>query len=69
LTGHAGEPTLTVPALRKEKAMRFVTSAFAAVVLSAFVAGSALACMGHPKGHVQTDKPQTEQSTVASDKK
>ena len=49
--------------------MRIVTSAFAAVVLSAFVAGAALACSGHPQGHVQTDKPQTEQSTVASEKK
>jgi hypothetical protein len=49
--------------------MRIVTSAFAAVVLSAFVAGSALACMGHPQGHAQTEKPKTEQSTVASEKK
>ena len=34
-----------------------------------FTGGVALACSGHPGGHAQTQKPDTEQSTVSSDKK
>ena len=39
------------------------------LALAAFTAGAALACAGHPAGHAQTQKPDTEQSTVTSDKK
>ncbi len=49
--------------------MRIVKAAVLGLVLSAFAAGTALACPGHPAGHAQTEKPQTEQSTVSSDKK
>ncbi len=39
------------------------------LALAAFTAGAALACAGHPGGHAQSQKPDTEQSTVTSDKK
>lgn len=49
--------------------MRVVKSTVLGLALAAFTAGAALACEGHPAGHAQTQKPDTEQSTVASDQK
>ncbi len=49
--------------------MRIVKRAVLGLALAAFTAGVALACAGHPGGHAQTQKPDTEQSTVSSDKK
>jgi hypothetical protein len=49
--------------------MRIVRSAVLGLAFAAFTGGVALACAGHPGGHAQTDKPNTEQSTVSSDKK
>lgn len=49
--------------------MRIVKSAALGLVLAAFAAGAAIACPGHPQGHAQTEKPQSEQSTVSSEKK
>ena len=49
--------------------MRIVKRAVLGLALAAFAAGTALACSGHPGGHAQTQKPDTEQSTVTSDKK
>ncbi len=49
--------------------MRIVKSTVLGLVVSAFAASAALACGAHPGGHAQTDKPQTEQSTVSSEKK
>jgi hypothetical protein len=37
--------------------------------LAAFTAGAALACMGHTAAQHETKKPDTQQSTVTSDKK
>ncbi|HEY7608652.1 MAG TPA: hypothetical protein VIF14_05415 [Alphaproteobacteria bacterium] len=48
--------------------MRIVKSTVLGLALAAFAAGAALACAGHPGGHAQTQKPDTEQSTVTSDK-
>ena len=49
--------------------MRIVKRTVLGMALAAFTAGAALACAGHPGGHAQTQKPDTEQSTVSSDKK
>jgi hypothetical protein len=49
--------------------MRIVKSTVLGLALAAFTAGAALACQGHPGGHAQSEKPNTEQSTVSSDKK
>ena len=49
--------------------MRIVKSTVLGLAVAAFTAGVALACGGHPGGHAQTQKPDTEQSTVTSDKK
>lgn len=49
--------------------MRIVKRTVLGMALAAFTAGAALACAGHPGGHAQTQKPDTEQSTVTSDKK
>jgi hypothetical protein len=49
--------------------MRIVKSTVLGLAFAAFTAGAALACAGHPGGHAQTQKPDTEQSTVTSDKK
>jgi hypothetical protein len=49
--------------------MRIVKSTVLGLALTAFTAGVALACAGHPGGHAQSEKPNTEQSTVSSDKK
>jgi hypothetical protein len=49
--------------------MRIVKRTVLGLALAAFAAGTALACAGHPGGHAQTEKPNTEQSTVSSDKK
>ncbi len=49
--------------------MRIVTSTVLGLALAAFTASAALACSSHPAGHAQTQKPDTEQSTVSSDKK
>jgi len=49
--------------------MRIVKRTVLGLALVAFTAGAALACAGHPGGHAQTQKPDTEQSTVTSDKK
>jgi hypothetical protein len=49
--------------------MRVVKSTILGLAVVAFAAGTALACAGHPGGHAQTEKPQTEQSTVSSEKK
>ena len=49
--------------------MRIVKTALLGAVIAAFAGSAALACMGHPKGHAQTDKPQTEQTTITNDKK
>ena len=47
--------------------MRIVKAAVLGIALTGFVAGSALACgMGKT---AQTTKPETQQSTVSSDKK
>ncbi|MFO0986680.1 MAG: hypothetical protein U1F37_04845 [Alphaproteobacteria bacterium] len=49
--------------------MRIVKRTVLGLALAAFTAGAALACAGHPGGHAQSQKPDTEQSTVTSDKK
>jgi hypothetical protein len=49
--------------------MRIVKRTVLGLAIAAFSAGVALACAGHPGGHAQTQKPDTEQSTVSSDKK
>ncbi|MBL8662520.1 MAG: hypothetical protein JNM29_06810 [Candidatus Odyssella sp.] len=49
--------------------MRIVKRTVLGMALAAFTAGAALACAGHPGGHAQSQKPDTEQSTVTSDKK
>ena len=49
--------------------MRIVKRTVLGLALAAFTAGVALACAGHPGGHAQTQKPETDQSTVSSDKK
>ena len=49
--------------------MRVIKSTVLGLAIAAFSAGVALACAGHPGGHAQTQKPDTEQSTVSSDKK
>jgi hypothetical protein len=49
--------------------MRIVKSMVLGLALAAFTAGAALACAGHPGGHAQSQKPDTEQNTVTSDKK
>jgi hypothetical protein len=49
--------------------MRIVKSTVLGLAVAAFTASVALACAGHPGGHAQTQKPDTEQSTVSSDKK
>jgi hypothetical protein len=49
--------------------MRIVKRTVLGLAVVAFTAGAALACAGHPGGHAQTEKPNTDQSTVSSDKK
>jgi len=49
--------------------MHIVKRTVLGLALAAFTAGAALACAGHPGGHAQTEKPNTDQSTVSSDKK
>jgi hypothetical protein len=49
--------------------MRLIKSTVLGLAIAAFAGGVALACAGHPGGHAQTQKPDTEQSTVSSDKK
>jgi len=48
--------------------MRIVKSTVLGLALAAFTGSVALACAGHPGGHAQTQKPDTEQSTVSSEK-
>ncbi len=49
--------------------MRIVKTTVLGLMIAAFAAGTALACAGHPGGHAQTPKPDTDQTTISSDKK
>lgn len=49
--------------------MRAIKTTILGLALAAFTGSVALACAGHPGGHAQTPKPETDQSTVSSDKK
>jgi len=49
--------------------MRAIKTTVLGLALAAFTGSVALACAGHPGGHAQTQKPDTDQSTVSSDKK